>query len=34
VAAWVAGRVEAAPRKRLVIEPLGLEFGDEALRLR
>jgi phosphoribosylformylglycinamidine cyclo-ligase len=34
IAAWVAGRVEAAPRKRLVIEPLALEFGDEALRLR
>jgi phosphoribosylformylglycinamidine cyclo-ligase len=33
VAAWVAGEVVAGP-KRLVIEPLGLEFGDDALRLR
>ena len=34
IEAWVAGRVEAAPSKRLVIEPLGIEFGDEALQLR
>ena len=34
IEAWVAGRVEAAPAKRLAIEPLGLEFGDEALQLR
>ena len=33
VRAWVAGRIEAGP-KRLLIEPLGLEFGDDALRLR
>lgn len=33
VAALVAGRVEAGP-KRLLIEPLGLEFGDDALQLR
>jgi phosphoribosylformylglycinamidine cyclo-ligase len=33
VAAWVAGRVEAGP-KRLVIEPLGVTWGDEALKLR
>ncbi len=33
VDAWVAGRVEAGP-KRLLIEPLGLEFGDDALQLR
>ena len=32
--AWVAGRVEASPTKRLLIEPLGLEFGHEALQLR
>ena len=31
--AWVAGAVEAGP-KRLVIEPLGIEFGDDALQLR
>jgi phosphoribosylformylglycinamidine cyclo-ligase len=31
--AWVAGRVEAGP-KRLIIEPLGLEYGDDALQLR
>ena len=29
----VAGQVEAGP-KRLVIEPLGIEFGDDALQLR
>jgi phosphoribosylformylglycinamidine cyclo-ligase len=33
VDALVAGRVEAGP-KRLLIEPLGLEFGDDALQLR
>ena len=33
VKAWVAGVVEAGP-KRLVIEPLGIEFGDDALQLR
>jgi phosphoribosylformylglycinamidine cyclo-ligase len=33
VEALAAGRVEAGP-KRLVIEPLGIEFGDEALKLR
>jgi phosphoribosylformylglycinamidine cyclo-ligase len=33
VAAIVAGRVEAGP-KRLLIEPLGIEFGDDALQLR
>jgi phosphoribosylformylglycinamidine cyclo-ligase len=33
VAAIVAGRVEAGP-KRLVVEPLGFEFGDDALQLR
>ena len=33
VKAWVAGRVEAGPKK-LVIEPLGIEFGDDALQLR
>ena len=33
VRAWVAGRVEAGD-KRLLIEPLGLEFGDDALQLR
>jgi phosphoribosylformylglycinamidine cyclo-ligase len=31
--AWVAGRVEAGP-KQLLIEPLALRFGDEALNLR
>ena len=31
--ALVAGAVEAGP-KRLIIEPLGLEFGDDALQLR
>ncbi|MEO8299076.1 MAG: AIR synthase related protein [Burkholderiales bacterium] len=31
--AWVAGRVEAGP-KRLIIEPLGIEYGDDALQLR
>jgi phosphoribosylformylglycinamidine cyclo-ligase len=33
VKALVAGRIEAGP-KRLVIEPLGVEFGDDALQLR
>jgi phosphoribosylformylglycinamidine cyclo-ligase len=33
VAAWLAGHVEAGP-KRLLVEPLGLVFGDDALRLR
>ncbi len=33
VDAWVAGHVEAGP-KRLLIEPLGIEFGDDALQLR
>ena len=33
VRAWVAGHIEAGP-KRLLIDPLGLEFGDDALQLR
>ena len=33
VDAIVAGRIEAGP-KRLLIEPLGIEFGDDALQLR
>ncbi|MBU6261037.1 MAG: phosphoribosylformylglycinamidine cyclo-ligase [Burkholderiales bacterium] len=33
VAAWVAGAVEAGA-KRLVIEPLGVEYGGESLALR
>ena len=33
VAAWMAGEVIDGP-KRLIIEPLGIEFGDEALKLR
>jgi phosphoribosylformylglycinamidine cyclo-ligase len=33
VRACIAGRIEAGP-KRLLIEPLGLEFGDDALQLR
>jgi phosphoribosylformylglycinamidine cyclo-ligase len=33
VAAILAGRIEAGP-KRLLIEPLGIEFGDDALQLR
>jgi phosphoribosylformylglycinamidine cyclo-ligase len=33
VKALIAGQVEAGP-KRLVIEPLGIEFGDDALQLR
>ncbi|MBI3155809.1 MAG: phosphoribosylformylglycinamidine cyclo-ligase [Burkholderiales bacterium] len=31
--AWIAGQVEAGP-KRLRIEPLGLDWGDDALQLR
>jgi phosphoribosylformylglycinamidine cyclo-ligase len=31
--AWVSGHVEAGP-KRLLIEPLGLEFGSDELQLR
>lgn len=34
IAAMVAGRVEASASKKLVIEPLGIEFGDDALQLR
>ncbi len=33
VAAWVAGAVEAGP-KRLIVEPLGLQFDADALALR
>lgn len=33
IPAWVAGRVEAGAKK-LLIEPLGLEFADDALQLR
>jgi len=33
IKAWVAGQVEVGA-KRLLIDPLGLEFGDDALRLR
>lgn len=33
VAAWVAGTVEAGPR-RLLVEPLGLDWGADALQLR
>jgi phosphoribosylformylglycinamidine cyclo-ligase len=33
VPAWVAGRVEAGP-KRLLIEPLGIGFGEEDLHVR
>ena len=33
IPALVAGRIEAGP-KRLIIEPLGIEFGDDALQLR
>jgi phosphoribosylformylglycinamidine cyclo-ligase len=33
IEAIVAGRVEAGP-KRLVVEPLGIEWGDDALQLR
>jgi phosphoribosylformylglycinamidine cyclo-ligase len=34
IEAIVAGRVEASASKKLVIEPLGIEFGDDALQLR
>ena len=33
VAAIVAGHVEAGP-KRLIVEPLGIEFGADDLQLR
>jgi phosphoribosylformylglycinamidine cyclo-ligase len=33
VDAWLAGRVEAGP-KQLLIEPLGIRFGDDDLQLR
>jgi phosphoribosylformylglycinamidine cyclo-ligase len=33
IEAWVAGRVEAGD-KQLVIEPLNLRYGDDALQLR
>lgn len=33
IEAWLAGEVQAGSKK-LVIEPLGLEFGDDALQLR
>jgi phosphoribosylformylglycinamidine cyclo-ligase len=33
IAAWIAGSVEAGP-KQLLIEPLALRFGDDALQLR
>ncbi|TDP74263.1 AIR synthase-related protein [Roseateles toxinivorans] len=33
VDAWVAGQIEAGP-KQLLIEPLGLQFGDDSLQLR
>lgn len=33
VPAWVAGAVEAGD-KRLVVDPLGIEYGDDALKLR
>ena len=33
VSAWVAGEIEAGP-KRVVIEPLGVEFGGDSLSLR
>jgi phosphoribosylformylglycinamidine cyclo-ligase len=33
VEAWRAGRVEAGP-KRLLVEPLGFAYGDDALQLR
>jgi phosphoribosylformylglycinamidine cyclo-ligase len=33
IEAWVAGRVEAGP-KRVIIEPIGVSFGDEDLQLR
>ena len=33
IGAWLAGRVEAGP-KQLLIEPLGIHFGDDDLQLR
>jgi len=33
VEAWVCGRLEAGP-KRLIVEPLGFEYGGDALQLR
>jgi phosphoribosylformylglycinamidine cyclo-ligase len=33
VDAWVAGKVEAGP-KQLLIEPIGVRFGDDDLQLR
>jgi len=33
VDAWVAGQIEAGP-KQLLIDPLGLQFGDDSLQLR
>jgi phosphoribosylformylglycinamidine cyclo-ligase len=33
VGAWLAGEIHAGPKK-LLIEPLGIEFGDDALQLR
>ena len=33
IAAWHAGTVEAGP-KRLVIEPLGITYGQDDLQLR
>jgi phosphoribosylformylglycinamidine cyclo-ligase len=33
IEAWLAGEIHAGPKK-LLIEPLGLEFGDDALQLR
>lgn len=33
IAATVAGHIEAGP-KRLIVEPLGIEWGDDALQLR
>jgi phosphoribosylformylglycinamidine cyclo-ligase len=33
VEAIIAGQIEAGP-KRLLIEPLNIEFGDDALQLR
>ncbi|MFO1271054.1 MAG: AIR synthase-related protein [Rubrivivax sp.] len=33
IEAWVAGAVEAGP-KRLIVEPLGFTWGDDALQLR
>ena len=33
IEAWVAGALEEGP-KRLIVEPLGFEYGDDALQLR